>query len=151
MSPSPLCRTQVTMAQVKTNILSFPFKKLQRRIPACLPIGSLLTSLQPAPWSSSQPVLSPSTAKEPTTININAISCTKDEQKDDSFLVRNLTCSFTVTAPTGRFISIYFRYFGIIPSPNCSASHVEVNIWPICFNYTPHIRFTTVPVKPLRC
>ena len=50
---------------------SFLSKRLQRRISACLPIGSLLTDLQPAPWSSSQPILAPSTTKEPTEIIFN--------------------------------------------------------------------------------
>ena len=70
---------------------------------------------------------------------------------DNNSLIRNLTCSFTVTAPTGRFISVYFRYFAITPSPNCSASHLEVKIWPICFINNPPRRFTTVPVRPLLC
>ena len=154
MSPSPLCRTQVTVAQVQKIFLVFPSKnynegfRLAYQLAPCSraynqPHGRLL--------SPSYPHRLPRNQQNSISTCINTIFCNKDEQKDDSLLIRNLTCSFTVTAPTGRFISVYFRYFGITPSPNCSASHLEVKIWPICFNYNPHIRFTTVPVRPLRC
>ena len=48
-------------------------------------------------------------------------------------ILRNLTCSFKITAPTGRYISVYFRYFAISPSPNCSSSHLEVRDYRVSF------------------
>ena len=52
---------------------------------------------------------------------------------NNSSILRNLTCSFKITAPTGRYISVYFRYLAISPSPNCSSSHLEVRDYRVSF------------------
>ena len=77
------------------------------------------------------------------------ILCNKCEHMNYNSLIRNLTCTFTVTAPTGSFISVYFRYMAISPSPNCSSSHLEVKSWRMLHQKDPP-RFMTVPVKPPR-
>ena len=150
---SPLCRTQVTAPQVNFLLVFSPKDcnegfRLAYQLAPCSrtynqPHGRLL--------SPSWPHRLPRNHQKLLSTCINTIFCNKYKQMDNNSLIRNLTCSFTVTAPTGHFISVYFRYFAITPSPNCSSSHLEVKSWLIYFINNPPHRFTTVTVKPLHC
>ena len=45
-------------------------------------------------------------------------------------LPRNITCTFTVAAPPGRYLSLYTRYLALSSSPNCSSTYLEVRDGP---------------------
>jgi cubilin len=43
---------------------------------------------------------------------------------------RNTSCTFTIASPSGSFISLYFRYFNIAGSQNCTSNYLEVPTLP---------------------
>ena len=43
-------------------------------------------------------------------------------------LPRNTSCTFTIAVDQGRFISLYFRFFSLASSPNCSSTYLEVRL-----------------------
>ena len=126
--------------------------KKSQRIPASFTFPSkgfrLAYQLAPCSRTYSQPhgrVLSPSWPHRlPRNQN------TLFELTINNIFIRNLTCSFTITAPTGRFVSVFFRYMAIASSPNCSSSHLEVETFQPTTINKPH-RFMMVPLKLLLC